>query len=644
MKNSMNPHPNQSAKRRGFTMVELLVTVGILVIVTAGVATIFNSIGTTVARGRKLSELNQFAARLERVMREDFDEMTRDGFMVIVHKNANNGEDVKLFRGEKTDIDNGLYGAFSDGPGRIRRSDEIMFFRRGDFETARRAISPDMIATSHEAAIWYGHGQKRRPQLTGFNGVNNFFFNPATWDSNYDYVNNENQAGAGFTATAPGGLNPNEFARDWSLLRQVTLLSTPLGNSRDVPTELFGYSRSISAQRERLLDSDRQIALQPAARSIFNSLGWTDPSRVSPPPAPPAGPSKIRWLGDEASFLLSNRQLPSYRASGLVDVATEDLATIRSMIQSLPVKVSPLDYAGFNSSGSFGTNRGADNVSQNRDVFEFDFWQTASDLPDSGNIIPDPRDSDELNMSNATHRSNIRMWMIDALPSRWDLSVTPPRHLAGVRYEDIPTRIMFPKSQFADSDLGDLQRAYAESHQEMLGASVFVPRCSEFIVEWSYGFVDNRRVAGDVGFEYDFKELIWYGLDRTIDSNNDGLLDGADRIAATPYRRRGIAVAGNDPITNAARERGLESQQVVGRPGMAPGARFNPNYVEIATFGFMDPKGNPLTGPMGEPNLDDGDEWLWPKFVRITMKLADATDRAVEETYQIVFKIPELEQ
>jgi len=151
------PKQSRSVNRGGFTIVEMIVTIGILMVVTAGIATIFSSIGDTVSKGRKLSELNQFAARVERIMREDFDAMTRDGFLVIVNRNANFGRDVQLFRGEQTNMDENLFSTqFSGEPGRIRRSDEIMFFTRGEYETARRAISPDMIARSSEAAIYYG--------------------------------------------------------------------------------------------------------------------------------------------------------------------------------------------------------------------------------------------------------------------------------------------------------------------------------------------------------------------------------------------------------------------------------------------------------------------------------------------------------
>jgi len=640
--NNQSNSPKNHIGRRGFTVVEMIVTVGILVVVTAGIATIFSTIGDTVARGRKLSELNRFAARVELVMRNDFENMTRDGFLVIVNKNANFGRDVQLYRGEKTDIDKDLFPGFSDflKGGRIRRTDEIMFFTRDEYESARRAISPDMIARSQEAAIYYGHGQKRRPELVNIQSPNNFFFNPAPWDSNYDYAGSMNQAGLGIKSTT-GVLNPNEFARDWSLLRNVTLLATPIGESQSVPIDLFGINQFNPLERDLLEDSDRQIGLQPAQRSIFNSLGWSRASRVSPGLPVPGASDKIRWLFDRVNNNLDAREMPSYRSSGLVDVVTEDLATIRGMIQALPVKVAPTDYANFSSGGGFGASRGVDRVNLNRDDFEDDYWATESD---SDPNIPDPKDSEELdllrtNSVSVAHRNRIRSWMIDALPSRWDTSNTAlPIHLTGVRYEDIPTRLMFNDSEFPASDNGEIERAFAEANQEMLGSSVFVPMCTEFIVEWSYGFVDNNIT---VPTNPDYKKMLWYGLDRYIDSDKNGFLESIDQRTALPYTRRGIGQAGADPaLADRTRDRGMEPRLIVGVDRLSvPGGNpppLSPDTIEIATFGFNDPKGS----------IDHSDDtiWQWPKFVRVTMTLADPTERDIEETFQVIFEIPELER
>ena len=611
---------------RGFTILEMLVTIGILVVVTAGVATIFTSIGEMVSKGRKVSELNQFAARLERVMREDFKTMTREGFMVIVHKNANGGRDVPLFRGEQTNIDALLYPGFSNNAGRVRRSDEIMFFSRGNFESARPAIANGMIPRSHEAAIYYGHGQKRRPQTAAsdpmFDDPNNLFFNPAPWDTNYDTALDTR---VGYRNI--GFINPNEFARDWSLLRQVTLLVNPRGPGQQVPEFLFGLDRTVPADRVYLEDSDRQISLQPAGRSIFTSLSGTNPSL-------PVGVAP-RWLYDLGTNVPGSLTYPSYRVSGLVDVVTEDLTTIRGMIQALPFSVDPSMY--FDYTPGPPEPMGANPISVDRDTFSNLFW---------GDPLTSPRPQDALQINvgqpnaigtawgtgDAGQLTRMRKWMIDALPSRWDLNTAVPRFVAGVRYEDIPTRLLYEDSEFALTDMDNIRRAYTEANQEMLGSSVFVPRCTEFIVEWSYGFVDNTNLPGDPGY----KEMLWYGLDRTIDSNNDGVLDPqTDGMAARLYTARTGPQAGADfsQVPPRNRTHGMLPEQVVGR-GAAP-FPMDPDLVEIATFGF---DANTMPGSTVDST------WLWPKFIRITMSLGDPSDKQIEQTYQIVFEVPGIEQ
>ena len=58
--------------------------------------------------------------------------------------------------------------------------------------------------------------------------------------------------------------------------------------------------------------------------------------------------------------------------------------------------------------------------------------------------------------------------------------------------------------------------------------------------------------------------------------------------------------------------------------------------VEAACFGFV-------TDPNAPAAELGGAYWPWPKLIRITMTLGDPTDRDVEETYQIIFEVPEPE-
>lgn len=634
MKRPSQHHRSRSA----FTVIELLVVIGILVVVSLGVATIFQSVGETVSRGRKLSELNQFASRMERVMREDFQRMTRDGFLVIINKNAGfqpstgQVEDTLLYRGQDTDQDgNGV-------PGRIRRSDEIMFFARGDFVSQRRPIAPNMIASSNEAAIYYGHGQKRRPQIAqadpAFDDPRNLFFNPQPWDNNFDPTLDTRLG-----VRTPGFVNPNEFARDWSLLRVVTLLTNPQGAGQTVPRELFNYSSddlSVAWQREALTDSDRQIALQPATRSIFKSLNGS--SRIDPA----AGGLINRSVYDDVyrGQPSSPSDYPLYLpTSGMVDIVTQDLASIRTELQALATFQYPSFYMNYNQAyGNLPTPAPPGGVGT-RDAFELDFYNTPASPPR-------PVDATALNLGkydmngmwttpDAAQAERIRSWMIDALPSAWNTGanngvLTPADFYGGIRYEDIPTRLLFNENDFPTNEIGALQRAYAEANQEMLGSSIFVPRCTEFIVEWSYGFVDQGVTNPALPA---YKQLIWYGIPRfTNDTNNDGFIGPGDSPTSQLYSIRTDAQAGREPITNHEREQGGAGKIVSGRSGPITSGT---DIVEAATFGFA-------TQP-GSAASPEGAEWPWPKLVRITMTLGDPNDRDVEETYQIILEIPEPE-
>lgn len=623
-----------SQNRTAFTIVEILVVIGILVVVAIGVATIFGSVGETVARGRKLSSLNQFAARIERVMREDFENMTRDGFLVIINKNADFGDDVLLYRGEQNDTDG------NGNAGRVRRSDEIMFFARDVYETQRRAIDPNMRASSNEAAIYYGHGQKRAPDLANFTQNSNYFFNPQPWDNNYD-AGIDTRLGA----ETVGFVNPNEFARDWSLLRHVTLLANPLGAGQQLPRELYGISSDDPGFRPLLQDSPRQISLQPASRSIFKSLSGSLRDNPNPPPI-----EKInRSLYDRV--IQGNTQSSDFyplnlRASGVIDIVTQDLSTIRNELQTLAASPArdPEFYMDFSTVFERDPNSGLSSGFTTRDVFEQALYQNPAMQPNPGNVLNldlggwNTSGNGDWRTGQAAQTVRARQWMIDALPSTWrtrsgSAVVNALDFGGGVRYEDIPTRLLYSDTEFPNTDDGAIKRAYAEANQEMLGASVFVPRCTEFVVEWSFGFVDNSLLPGDLGF----KEILWYGLERRVDSNNDGILDTSDRLAANRYSPRGSGEAGTDPSTSPQTNRryGPNGFLITGNSSIT-GTVSN---VESACFGFSTVPG---AGPTSGQSVE-GSYWPWPKLIRITMTLGDPNDRDIEETYQVIFEIPDPE-
>ncbi|MEA5614851.1 hypothetical protein [Nodularia spumigena] len=487
-----------------------------------------------------------------------------------------------------------------------------MFFARGQFQTKRPTLAPGMIATAGEAAVYYGIGQKRPIDFSNVNNPSNFYFNPSPADANLRQPTGtpNNFRPLLGQPELPGRLpNPNRYAQDWSLLRQVTLIAEPQSVSV-IPNRFFGLQRERLTDRTLMLDSARQIAMQPAARSIFNSLSWTDPATTSGPPGTAAADGQSRWwIGDIADFggaaSPADRSYPAWRASGVTDIAQGSILGIRRQLEALSASTAgsfPSDYYPPVAVNANPNSPRPARFAQSADGFRVQWADPASS----------PRPEDAKNLDLSTHGRQIRAWALDMLPSLWAGEEVPPRYLAGVRYEDLPTRLILEPDRFATNNPGRLARAIAESNQEMLGAQVFVPRCTEFIVEWSFGHVNDTLGPGDARF----KQLLWHGLRRADrDLNTDGRIDltdhanaGFNDLAAFPY----------EPRPGQATDPGRF--QVI-PDSTAPGPLADP---EVAVFGLA-------TINSVIP---------WPKFIRITMSLADPDDPTIERTYQFVFAVP----
>lgn len=622
----MKTHANNTRSGpRGFTIVELLIAIGVLALIATGLAIIFGSIGDAVASGRRASELNRAATRIETRIRDDLSSLTRDGFMVITQRYASDENGVVLGLPGSADPD-GVRLSARDAVGRPRRVDELMFFARGDFQTARPPLVSGMTADAGEAAIYYGIGQKRPPDLLNPDASNrrNFFFNPSPRDNNL-LSGGQGQYAALLGVPEPNGrpANPNRYARDWSLLRQVTLLTEPRG-SRVLPPDVYHINRRSQINNGLVLleDSQRQVALQPAARSIFNSLSWSFAGVTGGAPGTPWPVDGVSrwWIGDDAAFpggqSPADRSVPAWRSSGVVDIAQGSVLTIRRQLESLAGADPALWPSNYYAPSQIPPgNPRPPAFNQSADGFGQDWLDPAR--------APSPGDAAGLDLTTgATDSARVRAWALDMLPSLWDGEAAPPLFLAGVRYEDVPTRLVYDNADFQDSPRGRLAQAISAANQEMLVSQVFVPRCSEFIVEWSYGFVDNSLGAGHP----DFKKMQWYGIPRaTRDDDGDGDIDMDDHAAAPSVRRYRPRTSGA-PSTNAPIE--PEFEQVMANDVSAS----NVTSPDFAVFGVID--------PAGDPDPSDDFVVLWPRFIRITMSLADPADETTERTFQFVFAVP----
>lgn len=560
-----------SAERPGFTLIELLIAVGALAFIAAGVAAIFDATGRTITAGKRVSAFGQYASLIERQMRADFESMTRDGFLVIRNEMADgNGDDqINL-------SDDVVYLYDGDTRARPRRIDEIMFFSKGQFVSARQALDPAVTARSDTARIYYGHGM-RMARPAGFNSGNSYYT---------PRLDDDNAANASLGNWSPSaGEHPNKYASDWILLRHVTLLSPPES------TRPYWQPRPMLGGAGRLIDNDTQIGLQPAAPSIFRGLNAIFPN---------------------SGVLRSDANLVGF-TGGLVDVATTSLNEIRSIVMTADVDPVAANANTFfkpaDNSGPDGSNAGVDGVYRRH-----------------------PLDNDIIRRTQS--------WMTDALPGF--SNADQPRDRTRIRCEPSPTNYVGSIADTAGPWSAELTTAIRRADQLMLSSSNFLPRCTEFIVEWSFGetWPTSGPPTGPAYYNAAHAgEILWYGMPRSI--NSEDIVYPYIPSSGTPGSPWQVFQQQSFRRINGT----LGTHQV---PQALIHASFNqtsPYDQLISYFGYVDPTFNPDAN--GDGKLESATDaasptiqWIWPKLIRVTLSLADPADPSIEQTFQFVFEVP----
>lgn len=572
---------------RGFTLMEMLVAVGAVAIITVGIAAVFSAIGKTVSGGKRISQLSAQAAQIETMMRKDFARMTRDGFLMIRQQVTNTG-------GAQAQVRRVSLGPTDTAPPRGRRIDEILFFAKGEFVSSREPAHPSYQATSRVARIYYGHGTRQpvvgtpRPAaLTDYNTAAGWLGQPNT---------------------------PSQYAGAWTLVRHQCLMVDPRQTIYDLQP-VFGLDPSNPAHRLKLSDKEGQVALQPAALSVFRHL-------VGLPQVQPAS---------LAAFPLSNKNLmlrtgTRRMSSGLCDIATTSLREVRDVVTS---------------SRGLPRNIGSTN------------WYSTVGPDPAGSVFE--VDGSSTPPFNKTFKA--QAWMDSAWPTQSDQTRTPafePQLAAyGGMQLQVPTggrmrvepsppfllEVLRREGNFNSGD--DLTASDHRVDQLQLAANGFLRSCSEFIVDWSFGEVDPAT-----------SELVWYGLSRFSDLNGNGIQDDPalepmltrpfpfrafnDTVMSPPFtfpfvRTDGTAVLGTTAAWAAA------GGSVPVKDRVLPELIYGAVYPAVATapiqsltshFGYED-----TTGAQGRP-------WAWPEFVRVTLRLVDPQDSSTEQTFQFVFKTP----
>lgn len=685
-------HRKMSSTRRAFTLLEVVVAVGLLAIVTVAIASVFATVGDTVTAGKRVSTLNRYSARLERIMRADFAAMNRaEGFLVIRNEYARSdwSQDFDLTAASSKVP---LYDGQPPSQQKARRIDEIMFFTEGAYTSARTPVSPDFEASGGAARVYYGHGQKMPRDLT-----NDRYTRPRL-----DETNAYPEARLGETSTG-AVLNPNEFASDWTLLRHVTVIIPETARRRELPDLVYGLEPNLDqADFFRVSDHSRQVGMQPAAQSIFRTLAYLPPRdiEVNNPSGfdvgiRPLGVSSPRIGGvptpvNNIPWRDEPTTSPIY-VGGLVDIAVTSMSEIKSWVTSPFATRSP-GGAGLPTRGTGGRllptypsqkPRGIANSQQwFRNYYEAvprvnrDEYDQIADT--SGKIAPMRGITRLTAVASDTELADQsqQLWMLDALPSvpfdNRPQVVDNTGHR--IRYEDQPPQL-FASLPASPSNEELLLEAIEQADQEMLSSSIFLPGCSEFIVEWTYGIVDERNGSPTEG------QPIWYGLRRWAEFdgnadtyqtgsgdilladtfsdiydevrvhgtyNNNDWLNGTGPLTNNNFRlpddfllNPNSGIVGPEPVAFPL-QRLADSVVLRDRTDRNGGLPDADDAAAIEqTFGYVD---------FDDDADDDGTSgdvlWSplpWPKMIRITVRLTDPADETLETTYQATFRVPDPE-
>lgn len=682
--------------RRGFTLLEILVAVGAVALVSVGIAAIFDSVGKTVNTGRKMSRNQAIATRVEQQMRRDFSQISREGFLVIrqqpTSKLQGSGStfaaaiDVRL---AERDVDTGTVK-------RDRRIDEVFFFAKGKFTSAMEPLSPDFVAESTEAAIYYGHGQRRGQDPTDA-FMQEFWEDPRVDDDLAILAQRLQYPQENLLGNNRDG-NPNRFASDWILLRKPILLRQPK-TARSSPPDPTG----VATRELKLVDSDVQIAGQPAASSIFSRL-----SRIYPFEVPSQTPtrsatvrheSSLAYWADPASdwnsiipFSGAYNGSPAARrpqiSSGIVDIATTDLTEIRTIVTTCPARPAQISVAYDSGVAPYALSHTA--IVFGTGGYEFPDPASPQHAPwqfpvGSGQWpISQTETGFDARANNPQGAAIFRMhsWMQNALPTRSDAFTRYYETDPNFDNRSPGCRIRCESSWTAKDDVlpvttasgpptDTIETYFKRRNQLALSAHNFLEHCSEFVVEWSFGLTDPRS-----------GQIIWYGTPRQE-------LSGADASREmTVYR------GDHDPFDPNSPPADLDPEEIpynpfLGMPGLPTQLNSNPAYLPsidphaldayrvskhliygnqfpfdsssfpapadtegcfTSHFGYFDPSFNPRATPVTLPSEPVSPSfeslgisslpWAWPKMVRITVRVADETDPTLEESFQFVIDLP----
>ncbi|MEY5060825.1 MAG: hypothetical protein RIS45_746, partial [Planctomycetota bacterium] len=260
-----------------FTLTELLIAVGVLVVVITAAAKIFSASSKVAAVAEANADLIQTATAIESQIRADFANIPKNSFMVIQQVEVN-----AFGQTQTPTVDPSL------GTAEIR-ADQIAFFTRGVRQTTQytgsqesnssNGVATTWTAESAVARIYYGHGviAPSLPLSTGPFSYENSNASVVPWKGGRVELER-------WTDGASQGVGniPLTRASNWPLVRLSTLLASDglpttvdgAGAATNTTLPVYGAA-SVNASVS--LFANRAIRLNPLATKYPNTYAplWT---------------------------------------------------------------------------------------------------------------------------------------------------------------------------------------------------------------------------------------------------------------------------------------------------------------------------------------------------------------------------------
>jgi prepilin-type N-terminal cleavage/methylation domain-containing protein len=524
--------------RRGFTVIELLVAVVVLLAVIIATSKVFNTASKVASTGEANADVLQQSSVLEEQMRRDLERICRDGFFAIQCVEVPNGinvaaggpllvPDPQLSQADIAAANGDIALARRNFP---VRCDQIVFFTAGTEISARWAGPGDLVTSgggqqARATMVRYSHGVQVPRLTTDVVGVPNPsspFFPPAitrvvggagggpaallpwTWVPGVARALEFRSGTGGPTTTPVGGLppiDPNQpEARQWVLARKTALLADDGGHSvfypepREYPiAQRLGPSAAPSIFGDRANNANIP---QPAG-TIYRGWHW-------------------REVRDRNWIVASANLVPSQLLqSGWVDIAASDLDKVRRQIAPTLRLRTPLNVGnltGYVQSVSlpwsigFGGSAGAPLG-----------WPTGTGAP------PWPLNAQIVGVESEPDIGNFQGPTVAGYTSQRDRIMRGSFGTPASGTIPVVGLLGWPRAEKAVTN--------TDRRTEMLVSPTLLTNCSSFRVDWTWEPGTGRQTdsAGAV-----LRAVTGLGFDAT-DANNVWFMRGYEPFAAAPW-------------------------------------------------------------------------------------------------------------